>query len=85
MSEQTNSKPTARLATLDELIQTTIPAFISPIPCRATLRHWFDDNNIPRIKSNPMAKRGGGNVYYSVPHVEKLFRSRMLPGKLQPA
>lgn len=71
-----------RLATLDELIKTTIPLFISPVPCRETLRSWFDAARIPRFKSNPMAKRGGGPCYYQVAAVEKLLRSRILPGKI---
>ena len=75
-------KSNARLATLDQLCQTTLPAFLDPLPCRLTLRNWFDEAHVPRFKSNPNAKRGGGTVYYSVPHVEKLFRSRMLPGRM---
>jgi hypothetical protein len=51
---------TARLATLDQLVETTISNFISPVPSHETLREWFDAANIPRFKSNPTAKRGGG-------------------------
>lgn len=80
-----NAEQNARLATLDELLETTIPAFISPPPCRETLRSWFDQAQVPRLKSNPAAKRGGGVVWYSVAHVEKFFRSRTLPGRLQEA
>jgi trehalose utilization protein len=69
---------TARLATLDQLCETTIPAFISPIPSRDTLRAWFDQAGVPRFKSNPTAKRGGGTVFYSVAGVEKLFRNHTL-------
>lgn len=65
-----------RLATLDALIENVVPLFISPIPSRDTLRDWFDAANIPRFKANPTAKRGGGTVFYSVPAVEKFFRSR---------
>jgi hypothetical protein len=79
---ETHLGNTARLATLDELLQTTIPVFIQPVPCTATLRSWFDAAQVPRFKSNPMAKRGGGKVFYSVSHVEKLFRSRILPGRM---
>jgi hypothetical protein len=70
---------TARCATLDELLQNVIPAFINPPPTRATLRAWFDREKIPRFKSNPLAKRGGGASFYSVAHVEKFFRSRTIP------
>lgn len=73
---------TARLATLDQLIATVIPLFLSPVPCKATLSNWFDEAKIPRFKSNPLAKRGGGFVYYSVAHVEKFLRNRTLPGRM---
>ncbi len=72
----------ARLATLRELRQNVIPNFIQPVPCNATLRNWIDAARVPRFKANPRAKQGGGPCYYSVPHVERLFRSRMLPGRL---
>lgn len=79
------SQTTARLATLDELIKNTLPPFINPVPSRDTLRTWFDAAKIPRFKSNPTAKRGGGKVYYSVPAVEKFLKARTLPCKLLPA
>ena len=69
---------TARLATLDVLLETTIPLFLDPTPSRATLREWFDGARIPRFKANPLARRGGGPVYYSVAAVEKLLRSRVV-------
>jgi hypothetical protein len=69
----------ARLATLEQLRQTTLAVFLNPVPGPETLRAWFDSANIPRFKSNPTAKRGGGPVFYSVAHVEKYFRSRTLP------
>ena len=71
-----------RLATLDALLQTTIPAFLSPPPSRQTLRAWFDQARIPRFKANPLARRGGGHVYYSVAAVEKFLRSHTLPGRM---
>jgi len=71
-----------RLATLDVLLQTTIPAFLSPPPSRDTLRAWFKRARIPRFKANPLARRGGGPVYYSVAAVEKFLRSHTLPGPL---
>jgi hypothetical protein len=68
------------MASLDQLLETTIPAFLSPAPCRASLRVWFDQARIPRFQFNPTAKRGGGKVYYSVSAVEKFLKSRtMLP------
>jgi hypothetical protein len=78
----TESNSTARLATLDELVKNTLPLFIAPIPTKETLRAWFDRAKVPRYKTNPCAKRGGGHVYYSTPAVEKLLRSRTLPGRI---
>jgi len=74
----------ARLASLDGLMQTVIPAFLDPMPCRETLRDWFDAARVRRFKCNPMAKRGGGSVYYSVADVEKYLQSRTLPCRLPP-
>jgi hypothetical protein len=75
----------ARLATLDVLRQTTVPAFLNPQPSRDTLRAWFDEARIPRFKANPAAKRGGGPVYYSVAAVEKLLRSKTIPCRMAAA
>jgi hypothetical protein len=71
----------ARLMTLDEIIKNVVPVFFEPPPCNATIRNWLQNSDVPRFKANPTAKRGGGKAYYSVTHVEKLFR-RLLPGKL---
>jgi hypothetical protein len=68
------------VATLGQLIETILPNFITPVPSRDTLRHWFDSAKIPRFKSSPTAKRGGGSCYYSVAAVEKLLRSKMVSG-----
>src|ERR1043166_2493657 len=73
---------TARLASLDGLLETIIPAFFHPVLSRETLRDWFDAARIPRFKANPMAKRGGGQVYYSVAAVEKFLQNRTLPCRL---
>jgi hypothetical protein len=73
----------ARLATLDQLILNTLPNFIAPVPSRETLRALFDRENVPRFKSNPNAERGGGPVFYSVAGVEKIFRTRLMPGRLK--
>ena len=72
----------ARLATLNQLLQTVIPAYLTPPPSAFTLRVWFDQARIPRFKSNPTAKRGGGTVFYSVAAVEKFLESRTLPCRL---
>jgi hypothetical protein len=76
---ETNS---ARLATLDQLLQTVIPAYLAPPPGRDTLRDWLDQARVPRFKCNPAAKRGGGTVFYSVSAVEKFLQSRTLPCRL---
>jgi hypothetical protein len=72
-------RPRARAATIAELSETVIPAFISPVPTAQTLRDWFDAARIPKFKSNISAKRGGGQCYYSTAHVEKFFQSRLVP------
>lgn len=74
----------ARLASLDGLLQTLIPAYLDPMPSRETLRDWFDQARIPRFKANPTARRGGGTVFYSVSAVEKFLQSRTLPCRLPP-
>jgi hypothetical protein len=79
---ETNS---ARLATIDQLLQTVIPAYLTPAPSVFTLRVWFDKARIPRFKSNPTAKRGGGTVFYSVSAVEKFLQNRTLPCRLSAA
>ena len=71
-----NISNTARLATLDQLIENILPLFLSPVPSRDTLRDWFDKAKVKRFKSNPTAKRGGGPCFYSVADVENLLRSR---------
>lgn len=73
-----NLDQSARLATLDQLLQITIPVFLSPVPPRHTVRAWLDGARIPRFKANPTARRGGGHVYYSVAAVEKFLRQRTL-------
>lgn len=75
----TEHKPQARLATIERLLETVIPAFLDPVPKREALRDWLDAAGVPRFKSNPLAKRGGGPVFYSVSHVEKLLRARTEP------
>jgi hypothetical protein len=74
--------PHARLATLEQLLQSTIPALLSPPPSRHTLRAWFDRARVPRFKTNPSAIRGGGPVFYSIPAVERLIQSRVLSGRI---
>jgi hypothetical protein len=75
---QEKTQNTARMETLDELIANTLPLFLNPVPAKETLRAWFERASVPRFKSNPVAKRGGGVVWYSVAGVEKFLRSRMI-------
>ena len=81
MSNNIAQSNSARLANLDELRKNLFAVHIAPVPCNSTLRAWLDQAKIPRMKSNPLAKRGGGPCYYQVSAVEKFLRSRMLPGK----
>jgi hypothetical protein len=85
LGKQKQFNATARLATLDQLANTLIPAYLTPVPSLETLRDWFDAARIPRFKSNPAARRGGGTVYYAVAAVEKFLQSRTLPCRLPPA
>lgn len=71
-----------RLASLDALLETVIPAHIEPVPTKKALRNLLDRYNIPRFKPNPHAERGGGTCLYSVPHVERLLRQLLPPGRL---
>ncbi len=65
----------ARLATLAQL-RPILSQHIDPVLPDETLRKWFDDGKVPRFKSNPVARRGGGPVFYSVAGVEKFLQSR---------
>ncbi len=69
-------RPRARLATLDELRLTLLASYLAPVPTDKTLRAWFTQAGIPRIKSNPTAKHGGGTVWWHVSAVEKLLRQK---------
>lgn len=86
MNETTETKMgPAKLATLDELIETMLPSFLAPVPGKDTLRNWFDEARIPRFKANPAAKRGGGSVFYSVAAVEKFLHQRTRPCRVRMA
>ena len=77
------SKPmtTARLASLSELMENVLPNFLTPVPSRDTVRNWLDKSGVARFKSNPLARRGGGVVFYSVNAVEKFLRQRTMNGR----
>lgn len=72
------TKSNIRLATLSEIRETTVSAYLSPPPSLETIRDWCDKARVPRFKANPLAKRGGGAVYYSVAAVEKFLRNRTM-------
>lgn len=72
-----NIEATARTATIEQLLTTTVPLFVTPVPSARTLREWLKKANIRGCKSNPLAKRGGGPAYYNVSAVEKYFRGRV--------
>jgi len=67
----------ARTATIKRIRSEIAPLFFDPVPSVDTLRNWFDKEQIPRFKSNPTSKRGGGTCWYSVAAVEKYFRRLM--------
>jgi hypothetical protein len=71
------SAPRARLATMEEILLSILPLWLDPPPTSATLRGWFDDDRVQRLKANPHAKRGGGPVYYLVADVERCLRNRI--------
>jgi hypothetical protein len=73
----------ARLADMAQ-IREHLSNILTPVPAPDTLRALFKRARIPQFKSNPLAVRGGGRVFYSVPHVEKLFRSQLAPARLTP-
>lgn len=66
----------ARMATIPQLLNTTVAVYLDPPPKGSTLRAWLDGARVPRFKANPTAARGGGPVYYSVAAVEKLLESK---------
>lgn len=74
-----NEKIIARAATLKDMRENLLPQFLSPVPSDETLREWFKRAGIPALKANPLAKRGGGKVFYSTSAVEKLMRNSFVP------
>lgn len=80
LERQAGQARKARLATIESLQKNILPAYLDPIPPRKTIHNWFRRANIPRFKSNPACRNGGGEVYYSVAAVEKFFRQRMAGG-----
>lgn len=76
-TNQVQTKPAARAASLEQILSEVVPLYLSPAPSKHTLRVWFDAAKIPRFKANVTARRGGGPIFYSVAGVEKFFRQRI--------
>lgn len=70
---------------MNQLRETVLGAYFSPLPCNRTLQVTFDRERIPRYKANPTCTRGGGKVYYDVAAVEKMLRARTLPCRIPTA
>lgn len=68
--------PRARLATAEELLQTIIPAYLSPPPTKRALVRLLKSAGVQTFKASPSARRGGGRVFYSVAGTERLLRQR---------
>ena len=63
-----------RMATAAFLLEKTVPLYLAPVPSEESFKQLLKRNRVPFMKANPCAKRGGGHVYFSVAHVEKLLR-----------
>ncbi len=79
LNRSMRDEPKRRMATLTEIMRDILPNFISPVPARETVRDWLDNARVPRFKSNPAAKRGGGHCYYSLAGVEKVLAQKTMP------
>lgn len=66
----------ARLTTVESLRANLLPAYFEPVPSTKSVHAWLRRAGVPRFKANLGAKRGGGQVFYSVAAVEKLIRQR---------
>ena len=64
------------MATLAALRRTVIPRYLDPVPSLFSLRRWFARAKLRSIKMNPLARRGGGVLYYNVNAVERYLRER---------
>ena len=62
-----------RFATLAVLLREIASLYVAPPPTPRTFRTWLNRNRVPRKKANPMARAGGGEVYYSVPDTIKML------------
>ncbi len=81
-----NKYVSARLATIKELRETTIAAFLTPVPSHETLRSWFEQARVPRLKANPLpfltidAMPKGSKYHTNSPFVfVLLFRAHASP------
>lgn len=67
---------TARLATVATLRTEIFARYLNPLPNNRTLRKWMRAARIPSLQSNPHAKNGGGEIWWSVVAVEAWLRKR---------
>jgi hypothetical protein len=68
--------PKARLATARELLNTVVPAYLSPPPSERALVTWLKRAGVPSLKANPAAIRGGGQTWWHVSGVERMLREK---------
>jgi hypothetical protein len=66
----------ARMATARELLDTVVPAYLTPIPSERALVTWFKRFGVTGLKANPSAIRGGGKTWWHVADVEKMLREK---------
>jgi hypothetical protein len=77
MSQKNNICPIPagpRLGTLNHIVEHVLPRYLSNPVCKATARQWLRRWNVPALKTNPSAKRGGGAVLYPLSRVEARLR-----------
>jgi len=68
--------PQSRFQTLPQLREGLVATYFNPPPSTRALSSWFKREGVAHTKSNPKARRGGGQVYFSVAHVERVLRTR---------
>jgi hypothetical protein len=76
-----NDTLTARAMTVDEILARVAPLYFQPTPTRRRLKTWLDRAGCQRFKANIRCTHGGGQVFYAMCDVERVFRSRVFPRK----
>jgi hypothetical protein len=72
---QNNAKVSPRFQSLAQLKPGLFAGYFDPLPSDFSLRQFLLRHRVPFIKTNPVAKRGGGACFYSVAATEKALRS----------